>query len=102
MGSKPRNRADKVSDPVRHAVLDAALERVQDAANEAGGSAREVVEVRVRLDEIRAELARPTPSAKRARDIVDALQDKVPWAYPIVMEALATLWPRGATRVRAP
>jgi hypothetical protein len=99
MGTKLGSHVGKVSEPVRQAVLDAALERVQDAALEAGGSARQVVEVRTRLDQIRAELARAAPSPKRARDNVEALQRNVPWAYPIVLDALVVAWPALATLV---
>ena len=83
----------KPSRPAHDAVLDAALARVQDAAHEQGGSAREVAEVRARLDDIRAELARTAPSQKRGRGIAAALRRKVPWAYPIVRDAIVIAWP---------
>jgi hypothetical protein len=83
----------KLPHSTHHALLDAALARVQDAAHEQGGSAREVAEVRARLDELRAELARAAPSEKRGRGIAAALRRNVPWAYPIVREAIVAAWP---------
>jgi len=93
MRSEPYRLKGKSSRPAHDALFDAAFERVQDAAQEQGGSARQVAEVRARLDDMRAELARAAPSEKRGRVIAAALRRDVPWAYPIVRDAIAIAWP---------
>lgn len=93
MRPQPHRPKGKPAEPAHAAVLDAALARVQDAVHEQGGSAREVAQVRARLDDIRAELARPAPREKRGRGIAAALRRNVPWAYPIVRDAIVVAWP---------
>jgi hypothetical protein len=81
------------------ALLDRAFDRVQDAALDLDRPLREVIQVRVRVDAIKAELAAAAPSAERARAAVDALRVGVPWAHAIIAETILIAWPALATSI---